>query len=101
MLAQYRKTAAERIAALPARQKEELAQATKEGRQAYPIIPMVEVSPAVLGPCVEKMTQIPTELEETVGTLRRVCSKQPVPFAMRADQLLAVLDAAGVKDAHV
>lgn len=83
-----------KVAAWPKRIEEEAALSAKEGRQPYHILPLTQVSPAIMGPLLESVStgKVPDDLAETYGTVRRVCTQHPdYEFAMRCDQLIALL----------
>jgi hypothetical protein len=93
----YAADANEKLAGLKARVDEEHAAAAKERRRPFKIVPLTEVEPAVMGPLLASLKDVPDTLKETVGTISRVCEEQTLPFAMRSDQLKAILDLAGIK----
>lgn len=87
-----------RMEALPKRIEAEAELARKERRQPRPITPLIEVRPSLLSLALAECKDAGTPaLNETVGTLRRVCSEQNQSFAMLAEQLIAVLTLAGIK----
>ena len=96
-LLRYAADAKQKLAELPARVVAEQALAAEEERKPHPIMPLTEVEPAIIGPLVDSLADVPQSLAETVGTLRKVCKRQTAPFAMRSDQLAAVLELASVK----
>ena len=96
-IARYSADAKAKLADLSDRLNAEQAEAAEEGRQPRPIVPLTEVDPAVLGPILASIKTVPPELQETHGTLTRVCKRQTGAFAMRSDQLAALLDLAGAK----
>lgn len=102
MLTEYAKDAAKKLTALPERLAAEAVIAAEEGRKPFPIVPLTEVHPQLLAPALAGLRDVPSEVAEIVGMLRKVCAKQPnTPFAMQSDQLLAVLKLVGVADAEV
>lgn len=94
---QYAADSQEKLAALPQRIADERAAAAKEQRKPFNIVPLTEVDPAVMGPLLASLKDVPAPLKETVSTIGRVCQEQKQPFAMRSDQLKAILDLAGIK----
>lgn len=92
------KDAADKVAALPDRIKAEEELAAEEERQPYEITPHTEVEPAVVAPILKQLNDVPADVAETVANMRRCCRLFPnQPFAMRSDQLLAVLGLAKVQ----
>jgi hypothetical protein len=91
-LLRYAADARQKLADLPKRLEAEQALAAEEERKPFAVTPLTEVDPAVLAPVLESLQDVPPELTETVGTLRKVCKRQSVPFAMRSDQLAALLE---------
>jgi hypothetical protein len=93
MLEEYRAEAQARLDELPARVAAEKKAADEERRKPFNIVPLVEVDPAVLGPFLTEVGtgNVPDAIAETYGTMARVCKSQTQKFAMRADQLLALL----------
>lgn len=93
MLEEYRAEAQARLDELPARVAAEKKAADEERRKPFPIVPFVEVDPAVMKPFLEEVGvgHVPDAIAETYGTVLRVCKQQPQKFAMRADQLLELL----------
>lgn len=94
----YQDDATEKLTGLEARIKAEAELANDESRKPFQIVPFTEVDPAILGPVVKAIANVPSDLSETVGTLRKVCAKQTQPFAMRSDQLVKVLALASQKE---
>ena len=93
-LKKYRDDCEAKLAALVERIKAEEASAREMGHEACEIIPLTEADPKVLGPVLDAMVNVPKELSESVGALRKVCRHQSSQFCMRSDQLLAILKAA-------
>ena len=102
-LDEYRDDAQAKLEGLPARMEKEKEDAKREGRRAFPIVPLVEVAPAVMKEYLESVGtgKVPDAIAETYGTVLRVCNEQNHNFAMRADQLLELLKlkAGGKKEA--
>jgi hypothetical protein len=90
----YAADAKSKLDALPARVVAEAQLAADEQRQPYPIVPLVEVQPAAMKAFLEHVGtgKIPDAIAETYGTILRVSRKQQQPFAMRADQLVDLLN---------
>jgi hypothetical protein len=97
-LNRYRADAAAKVQELPARIEAERKEAAEEGRQPFAIQPLTEVNPAVLGVVLAKLSDVTGEVADTVGEWRKVCKTQTDNFNCSSAQLLAVLDAAGVKE---
>ena len=88
-----------KVAVLPERIKAEAELAKRERRQPRPITPLSEVRPSLMALALAECKDAGTPaLNETVGTLRRVCSEQNQSFAMLSEQLVAVLTLAGITD---
>lgn len=92
-LKEYEAEATAKLAELPKRIELEAQLAKEEGRQPYPIDPLIEFDPAVLGPFLEAVGtgKVPDSLAETYGVIRRVCQRQKQKANMRCDQLLSIL----------
>lgn len=97
-LAAYLADAKPKVAAIPERVKVEAENAAREQRQPFEIMPLTEVKPSLMALALAecKDTTDPA-MNETIGTLRRVCSSQNQPFAMKSEQLIAVLTLAGIE----
>jgi gamma-glutamyl phosphate reductase len=101
-LSAYAADASKKLAALPERNKAEAAAAAEEGRAPHPIDPLTEVHPSLLAPLLAGLKDVPADLEEPVGTYRKVCARQPnTSFALQSSKLLAILKHAGVVHAEV
>lgn len=100
-LAGYLADASSKLAALPARVAAEKAAAAADGVRAVPIVPKTELAPRFIGQALEAIKDIPSaELQETVGTWRRVCQKYPQDsFCAPSAQVVAVLHLAGLTNA--
>lgn len=105
-LAAYQKEAEEKLAALPERidaeaEDSKLDPIGPRGRVPHPIVPLIEIDPAVMGPHLEAVGtgKVPDAVADTYGVVRRVCKQQVRPFAMRCDQCLDLLKLASQPNA--
>lgn len=97
-LERYHADAAAKIAGIPAQvEAEKIAAAdANPPRKPFPVDPLCEVKPAVLASALSQITNATGPIAETVGTWGRVCRTQTADMNVRAVQLLAVLELAGI-----
>ncbi len=93
------KDAAEKVAALPNRLKDEFQQADAERREPFDITPLTGIPPALVVYAIDKISgDVNPELSYIMGVQRRSCSmliKEKEVFLL-SSQLKMILDAAGV-----
>ena len=97
-LAKAYKDAAEKVAALPDRLKDEFQQAEAEQREPVPVQPLTEIPGRLVVYAIDKIEgEQSKELSEIMGVQRRSCALHSnSKVILHSDQLKAILDAAGL-----
>jgi hypothetical protein len=92
------KDAAEKVAALPDRLKDEFQQAEAENREPLPVEPMTEIPGRLVVYAIDRISgDVPNELSEIIGVQRRSCAQHAKSkVILLSVQLKMILDAAGL-----
>lgn len=91
------KEARQKLVELPQRIEEEKVAAAEADppRKPFPIVPLQEVATVSLGAALAEV-KAAGDYAETVKTWGKVCRNQSGEIAVRCDQLVAVLELAGI-----
>lgn len=92
------KDAAEKVAALPDRLKDEFQQAEAENREPLPIEPLTEIPGRLVVFAIDRISgEVPKELADVMGVQRKSCAAHAKSkVILLSDQLKMILDAAGL-----
>lgn len=96
------KDAADKVAALPGRLKDEFQQAEAEQRDPVPVQPLTEIPGRLVVYAIDQIKgEVSEELAEVMGVQRRSCAQHAKSkVVLHSDQLKMIFDAAGIGKAN-